>query len=444
MNPPAYRVIEPLTALNEHPLAACLVTLTAVGIAIAVMIGMYRLVRAAACRQYRGERAGTVLTAAIATGVSAQGMWIFMGDALHLTTALRIMFFGFLETMTITSAIRARAAQRTNGSAGVDGVAMWVLTGLSAILSATEADNLGTVLIRLSAPLVAAWGWERSMALERHLRTGQRGPVNWRLTPERLLVRLGLADPNPHRNASDEAAQRSLIAVALAVDDARVLRDGPNPSLRRMHKAQQRLRRAMRRAAADGGLIPVEGRDRREVLLEHIAILRSTSVLLDLDMPNPWPSIGNGQSAAESLIRLLRSDAQQDVPAVEHGTGLSSRIAPGPSVSPIAECDRVTGARSGAPRDLILNGQTKRLHVVLDDDLWATVAEQVCADDPARRRHPDEVEAILRLHHEEHRTYPQIAREVDGFSKHAVGRVIRQARKYHSTQHASAGRGGTP
>ncbi|WP_198036955.1 hypothetical protein [Nocardia sp. BMG51109] len=384
-----------------------------------------------------------MLAALIATGVSAQGMWIFMGDTLQLTTTLRVMFFGFLETMTITSAIRARAAQRAAGSAGVDGVAMWILTGLNAILSATEADNLGTVLIRLSAPLVAAWGWERSMALERHLRTGHGARINWRITPARLLARLGLTDPNPQRSASDEAAQRSLIAVALAVDDARVLRDSTNPNLRKVRKAQQRLRQAMRRAAADGGLIPVEGRDRREVLLDHIAVLRSTSALLDLDMPNPWPSIGCGESAAESTIRLLRSDAQQDESGGEHGADLPARLAPGPSLSRVADGDRATEARNGAHRDPAMNGQTKRLHVITDRNLWATVAEQVCADDPARRRQPDEVEAILRLHHDEHRTYPQIAREVDGFSKHAVGRVIRQARKYHSIQQATTGRGST-
>jgi hypothetical protein len=163
-------------------------------------------------------------------------MWVFMSDALHLTIVLRVMFFGFLETMTVTSAVRARTAQRAIGSAGADGIAMWVLTSLSAVLSASEADNLGTLLIRLSAPLVAAWGWERSVALERRLRTGHHERINWRITPERLFIRLGLADPDPGRTASDDAAQRSLIAVALAVDDARVLRDADNPSHARCTK----------------------------------------------------------------------------------------------------------------------------------------------------------------------------------------------------------------
>jgi len=67
----------------------------------------------------------------------------------------------------------------------------------------------------------------RGDSLERRLRTGHRTHINWRITPERLLIRLGLADPDPQRTASDDAAEHSLIGVALAVDDARVLRDVP-------------------------------------------------------------------------------------------------------------------------------------------------------------------------------------------------------------------------
>ncbi|MCX4098019.1 hypothetical protein [Nocardia sp. alder85J] len=296
-----------LAVANRHPIHLGMAAFVTLAIALAV----YRLIRTAARRKWcSGEKAGTLLAAAIATAVSAQGMWIFMQDTLHLAPVLRVMFFGFLETMTVTSAIRARTAQRVTGPAGADGIAMWVLTSLSGILSATEADNLGTLLIRLTAPLVAAWGWERSMALERRLRTGDTPRINWRLAPQRLLVRLRLADPDPVRTASDDAAQRSLIAVALAVDDARVLRATDHPSTRKIRRAQARLRRAMRRATADGGLIPTDGRDRRAVLLDHIAMLHSTAALVDMEIPNPWLSGGHEQStemsaAARSLSALI-------------------------------------------------------------------------------------------------------------------------------------------
>ena len=260
-------------------------TVLAVLVALAVVCVVVGVVRAARRRGVTGEQAGTLVAAAIATGVSAQGMWVFFDRSLHLTLSLRIMFFAFLEIMVLTSALRARSAQQVSGSAGIDGIAMWVLTCLSAVLAATDADNLGTVLIRLSAPLVAAWGWERSMALERR-RSGVGG-INWRITPERILIRLGFADPTD-RTAGEAAQQRRLIDVALAADRARTLRD-TGAGTRRVNRARRRLQKTMRRAVDDGGLVD-NARSPRAVLLDNLRILSSTGALLDLDLPNPWTS----------------------------------------------------------------------------------------------------------------------------------------------------------
>jgi len=67
----------------------------------------------------------------------------------------------------------------------------------------------------------------------------------------------------------------------------------------------------------------------------------------------------------------------------------------------------------------------------------------VCSEDPARRRNPDDVREILRLWHDGRRTYPEIAKLVDGYNRHAVGRVIRQARKYHNVEHSDQVQHGT-
>ncbi|WP_245401547.1 hypothetical protein [Nocardia albiluteola] len=253
--------------------------------ALVVVCGVVWVVRSARRRGVTGEQAGTLVAAAIATGVSAQGMWVFFDKSLHLTLSLRIMFFAFLEIMVLTSALRARSAQQVSGSAGIDGVAMWVLTCLSAVLAATDADNLGTVLIRLSAPLVAAWGWERSMALERR-RSGMGG-INWRITPERMLIRLGFADPTD-RTAGEAAQQRRLIDVALAADRARTLRD-TGAGVRRVNRARRRLQKTMRRAVEDGGLVD-NSRTPRAVLMDNLRVLSSTGALLELELPNPWTS----------------------------------------------------------------------------------------------------------------------------------------------------------
>ncbi|WP_051192610.1 sigma-70 region 4 domain-containing protein [Nocardia jiangxiensis] len=406
----SFRTITEL--IDKHPAVTGLVLAIIFVTVGATAIAIRRFLRVLGRRKWTGEQIITVIAAAIATGVSAQGMWVFMGDALHLAYLPRAAFFAFLELMVIQSALRARAAQRDGGSPGVDGIAMWALTCLSAALSATEADNLGMLLLRLSAPIVAAWGWERSMALERRQRTGTRSSINWRITPERILIRLGLADPNPDRNAPDAATQHSLVAVALAVDDARAVRDSARSSVRQIRRSQERLRETMRRAATSGDLVPTEGRNNREILVDHIAVLRSASALLDLDAPNPFDSV---RTAAQP-------DKPRQLTSIEQTKTCTDNIR-----RPESERTDAANVRSVAHQNIPLNQQTAVLPV---GDVWSNVAEKICTDHPARRRHRTAVEAILRLHHTEDRTYPEIARQV-GVSKHAVGRVIRQARPYH-------------
>ncbi|WP_051193314.1 hypothetical protein [Nocardia jiangxiensis] len=299
------------TNLESH---LTITVLAALG-AFVVVWGAIWAVRSARRRGLTGEQAGTLLAAAIATGVSAQGMWVFFDKSLHLTLSLRIMFFAFLEIMVLTSALRARSAQQVSGSAGIDGVAMWVLTCLSAVLAATDADNAGTVLIRLSAPLVAAWGWERSMALERR-RSGALGGINWRITPERMLIRLGIADPTD-RTAGEAARQRRLIDVALAADHARTLRETGAGS-RRINRARRHLQRVMRRAVEDGGLVD-NARAPRTVLMDNLRILSGTGALVDLDLPSPWILDEESDASTSGIFAapaLVASGAAADSHAV--------------------------------------------------------------------------------------------------------------------------------
>src|SRR5690606_39242849 len=114
----------------------------------------------------------TVVAATIATGVSAQGMWNFFGDVLHVIWPLRLVFFAFIEVAVGTSAVRARRSMREKYSAGIDGIAVWALATLTAVLSALDAASHAEAVFRLAAPLVAAWLWERGMALERRRITG--------------------------------------------------------------------------------------------------------------------------------------------------------------------------------------------------------------------------------------------------------------------------------
>jgi hypothetical protein len=225
----------------------------------------------------------TVVSACIATGVSAQGMWRFSEDVLGLDGPLRLLLFAFIEIAIITSAVRARRNMRENYSAGIDGIAVWVLTCLTAVLSSMDAGSLPEAVFRLAAPLVAAWLWERGMAIERHRIRGT-GRINWRLTPERMLVRLGLAEVND-RNASEVDAHRRLTRVALAAKKAKALREG-GASERKVRAALAKLDKAMDQAVEHTGLAVDQAR--QEALLAQIAALYNTSKLVDADPRVPW------------------------------------------------------------------------------------------------------------------------------------------------------------
>ncbi|WP_433363875.1 hypothetical protein [Streptosporangium sp. CA-115845] len=246
----------------------------------------------------------TWLAATIATIVSAQGMWQFLDRIIgDVHWSLRALMFAFIEVAVVISAVRARKNMRENFSAGIDGIAVWALTGLSAVLSAMEASSLPEAVFRLAAPLVAAWLWERGMAIERHRATGRKR-IHWRLTPERILVRLGLAESRD-RTAEEVDAQRRLTRVALAAKRARMLRE-TGASERKMRAALTKLDRAFERAAEHAGL----ARDPQvqERLRSETGALYSTSGLLDVVPASEWmPAV---KEAPNDFARLANETQQ--------------------------------------------------------------------------------------------------------------------------------------
>ncbi|GAA3440859.1 hypothetical protein [Planomonospora venezuelensis] len=262
----------------------------------------------------------TIVAASIATGVSAQGMWKFAGDVLGFDGPLRLLLFAFIEVAVITSAVRARRNMRENFSAGIDGVAVWALTCLTAVLSSMDARSVAEAVFRLAAPLVAAWLWERGMAIERHRITG-RSRINWRLTPERMLVRIGLAEVGD-RTAGEVDAHRRLTRVALAAKKARALREA-GASDRKMRAALAKLDREMDRAVEHTGLAVDQAR--QEALLSQIGALYNTSALIDLSPPVPWaPESEEPSPALPAAPRVtVAVDDDDDEAEVVEGTGVA-------------------------------------------------------------------------------------------------------------------------
>ncbi|MDA0633400.1 hypothetical protein OUY22_08215 [Nonomuraea sp. MCN248] len=312
------------TFITEKPLATAVIALASLA-ALALAFLVLRVIwRATAWLFSRYvaprpiEDVLTIVAASIATGVSAQGMWRFSGDVLGLDGPLRLLLFAFIEVAIITSAVRARRNMRENFSAGIDGIAVWALTCLTAVLSSMDAGSFPEAVFRLAAPLVAAWLWERGMAIERHRIRGT-GRINWRLTPERLLVRLGLAEVSD-RTTSEVDAHRRLTRVALAAKRAKALREAGAPD-RKMRAALAKLDKAMDQAVEHTGLAVDAGR--QEALLAQIAALYNTTALIDADPRVPWePERDHRPVPARpelppALAELVREEDDEEIPVID-------------------------------------------------------------------------------------------------------------------------------
>jgi len=288
----AYLTFPHAAVFHRLPVAAPdgLVAAGALG-AIIAAVAAWRAAR----RLLHGSKSANVLTvlaATVATIVSATGMWAFFAAYVPTIPVLvRIPIFAFLELSTVAEALRARDNMREFGSSGIDGLAMWVLTGTSAFLASLASSSVAEALFRLAPPLVAAWLWERALVSERRRRAdrGQREEITSRISPKRILVRLGLAEP-AGQTLGEAAAQRRIMVLALAAEAVAALEDaGAGPGDRRHQRAERRLRAALRQAVELADL--AGNRDRQAALVSQLRILRSPHDLVTLDAESPWAQL---------------------------------------------------------------------------------------------------------------------------------------------------------
>ncbi|WP_246080585.1 hypothetical protein [Nonomuraea mesophila] len=261
----------------------------------------------------------TMGAASIATAVSAQGMWRFAGDVLGMDGPLRLLLFAFIEIAIITSAVRARRNMRENYTAGIDGIAVWALTVLTAALSSMDARSVPEALFRLAAPLVAAWLWERGMAIERHRIRGT-GRINWRVTPERFLVWLGLAEARD-RTTGEVDAHRRITRVALAAKRVHQMQEA-GVSGRKMHAAVAKRDRMLDQAVAHTGL----ARDKvmQQALLDMVTTLGGGDSLTQLlsTADAPWQHLDH-----PAIPRPELPPVEPRTPTVRRTYGFRTRAA---------------------------------------------------------------------------------------------------------------------
>lgn len=237
-------------------------------------------------RGLSGKRPEDVITfiySAMATAVAAEGMLNFFGDKLDMPGWMRALTFCMFELGMLGCALRARRKIRDEaiGAAGIDGKLVWVLAIVSGLLSSTAASGWG-IFARLIIPLFAAGGWELLLAYER--RRSGRSKINWRWTPEKILVRLGMAEASG-RTAGEDDTLRRMKRAAIASRRLRVLR-AAGASDARLRRAEGRVEAAMR------GLVQytdfATNAARQDELVAMIATLNGATSLAEISPVAPW------------------------------------------------------------------------------------------------------------------------------------------------------------
>lgn len=325
----------------------------------------------------------TFFAAAVATGVVATGMWKFFGDVLGIDNKLgRLALFSFFEITMLVSALRSRrfrldqAARRADAPAGaddagrrqldVDGIAVWVAALLSGTFAATDQATAPGAALRLIAPMIAAWLWERGLAGELRQFTAKRRKITLTISVERFLVALRLAEPSG-RDIADVARDRLLARLARTATRLDDLREAKAPGYR-INRVTRSLRRQLERANERLGLATDEAL--RSALRANLATLYqglsglSREAVADL---SPWASRSTPPAAPERDSEHPGGAAPErsggpDRSGSEQGTGAGGPERRSASRSSAAEQQIKQGApdrnrrsteseqRSGAPK----------------------------------------------------------------------------------------------
>lgn len=174
------------------------------------------------------------VAAVVPTLLAAQGMASVAMDVLGFTLVAAVALAGFLELALVSSALLARASALAGRPGGADAAAVWAVSAVSGLLAGThefvgpEVDGVrswesdpSTLLaagVRVVAPLVAAWLWERVLTAARR--------------------------EHADRTLAEVRRDRRLLAVARAALVVRRLEESGHATGRRVRWARRRLDRA--------------------------------------------------------------------------------------------------------------------------------------------------------------------------------------------------------
>ncbi|MER6199849.1 DUF2637 domain-containing protein [Streptomyces sp. NPDC001586] len=144
----------------------------------------------AAAADRRGRRTEDVLTvviAAAAAALSATGLRRVGHHQMGLDAPFDLLPFVALDVAAMVCGRRARRRARDGEGPGLSGALFWILAGISAVFSASEADTLLGGAVRAVWPVLAAVLWEIGSLEERRAARNKGGRPDRRIALVRLL-----------------------------------------------------------------------------------------------------------------------------------------------------------------------------------------------------------------------------------------------------------------
>lgn len=316
------------------------VTLGAVS--LVALVVAYRVARAAVRKLRAFDLADviTVLVALAATVYAGSGNWKFLDRAMHYGLDLRVILVAVYEGAVIAEGLRSRRNIRDTGSAGADGVGLWVLTAVSGVMATSVSASLREALGRLAVPMVGAWLWERLLAPQRRAQRARRAPsvIRWRITRERIAVWLRLADSTETNVASVEAARRVVRFLRATDRESRGLR-WPFTAAARADRTRTRLTTHALTTQADASELYAalsqrmlaESMNRLGISAPSIGLPESGTPELPESMTQELPNFGTSELPNSSTPELPESgisEASQESESAEVKASLPLRVLP--------------------------------------------------------------------------------------------------------------------
>ncbi|MFE3555105.1 DUF2637 domain-containing protein [Streptomyces sp. NPDC059193] len=138
-------------------------------------------------RGRRVEDLLTVVIAAAAAALSATGLRRVGHHQMGLDAPFDLLPFVALDVAAMVCGRRARRRARDGEGPGLSGALFWILAGISAVFSASEATSLLGAAVRAVWPVLAAVLWEIGSLEERRAARNKRGRPDRRIALVRLL-----------------------------------------------------------------------------------------------------------------------------------------------------------------------------------------------------------------------------------------------------------------